>query len=303
MLLTMLFIGAAMVASIGDYHKLVALHRPLGIAILILVIVRVINRMCTTLPPFPPTMSQLERRVATASERLLYTLMFALPLVGWGMLSAGHYPIVMFGPVHLPAILPANQTLYAVLRKTHTILAYLLFLTFLAHLGAVLFHTLVIRDGLLHRMALWPVRPSKTVENAKPKSTAAEPTKNMSTTGIINLECKGSVAEAADRLESLLAGKGMKIFARIDQAAEARAVGLAMRPMVLLIFGNPQAGTPLMVQHPSLAMDLPLKALVWESADGKVWLSYNSPEFLQQRHGLDAPPFAPVSNLLQAAAQ
>jgi cytochrome b561 len=84
--------------------------------------------------------------------------MFALPLVGWGMLSAGHYPIVMFGPVHLPAILPANPTLYAVLRKTHTILAYLLFGTFLAHLSAVLFHTLIIRDRLLNRMALWPIR-------------------------------------------------------------------------------------------------------------------------------------------------
>jgi len=99
--------------------------------------------------------------VATASEKLLYTLMFALPLVGWGMLSAGHYPIVMFGPVHLPPILPANPALYAILRKTHTILAYLLFVTFLAHLGAVLFHTLIVRDRLLDRMALWPVRSRK----------------------------------------------------------------------------------------------------------------------------------------------
>lgn len=170
MLLTMLFIGVAMVASIGDYHKLVSLHRPLGIAILILVIVRVINRMFTTLPPFPSTMSRLERRVATASERLLYALMFCLPLVGWGMLSAGNYPIVMFGPVHLPAILPVNPALYAVLRKTHTILAYLLFLTFLAHLTAVLFHTLVIRDGLLNRMLPWRVRSIQTDRNASPIS-------------------------------------------------------------------------------------------------------------------------------------
>jgi uncharacterized protein (DUF302 family) len=125
----------------------------------------------------------------------------------------------------------------------------------------------------------------------------------MNSDGIINLACKQSVVETADRLESLLKGKGMKIFARIDQAAEAKAAGLTMRPMVLMIFGNPAAGTPLMIQHPSLAMDLPLKALVWESADGKVWLSYNSPEFLQQRHGLETPPFQPVGNLLQAAAQ
>lgn len=166
MLLAMLFIGVAMVSSLGDYHKLVAIHRPLGIMILILAAIRLVNRMFTTLPPFPPTMSPLERRIATASEKLLYTLMFALPLVGWGMLSAGHYPIVMFGPVHLPPILPADPTLYAVLRKTHTILAYLLFVTFLAHLGAVLFHTLIIRDGLLNRMALWPTRSN----NAKEKT-------------------------------------------------------------------------------------------------------------------------------------
>src|SRR5271170_7505392 len=161
MLLAMLFIGVSMVASLGNYHRLVAIHRPLGIMILVLAAVRLANRMLTTLPPFPPTMSRQERFVASASERLLYTLMFALPLVGWGMLSAGHYPIVMFGAVHLPPILPANPTLYAVLRKTHTILAYLLFFTFLAHLGAVLFHTLIIRDRLLNRMALWPVRSRK----------------------------------------------------------------------------------------------------------------------------------------------
>lgn len=155
MLLGMLFIGVTMVASLGDYHRLVAIHRPLGIAILILAVVRLANRLCTAAPPFPPTMSSMERLAALTSERLLYALMLALPLVGWGMLSAGRYPVVMFGPVHLPPILPANPGLYAALRRTHTVLAYLLFMTFLAHLGAVLFHTLIIRDRLLHRMALW----------------------------------------------------------------------------------------------------------------------------------------------------
>src|SRR5580693_8381246 len=125
----------------------------------------------------------------------------------------------------------------------------------------------------------------------------------MSTTGIIDLVSQHSVTETVDRLETLLKAKGIKVFARIDQAAEAKAAGLTMRPTVLVIFGDPKAGTPLMNKHPSLAMDLPLKALVWESADGKVWLSYNSPEFLQQRHGLDAPPFGPLGGLLQAAAQ
>jgi cytochrome b561 len=100
-------------------------------------------------------MSQAERRIAHASEILLYTLMFVVPLVGWGMLSAGNYPIVMVGPLHLPHILPANPTLFALLRKTHTILAYLLFATFMGHLTAVSFHTLVLQDGLLSRMSVW----------------------------------------------------------------------------------------------------------------------------------------------------
>jgi uncharacterized protein (DUF302 family) len=125
----------------------------------------------------------------------------------------------------------------------------------------------------------------------------------MNTTGIIDLACKQTVAETIDRLETLLHAKGITIFARINQAAEAETAGLIMRPTVLMIFGDPKAGTPLMNQHPSLAMDLPLKALVWESAEGSVWLSYNSPEFLQQRHGLDAPPFVAISSLLQAVAQ
>ncbi len=157
-LLAMIFIGVAMVASLGDYHTLLSIHRPLGILILLLAIIRLANRMLTKLPPFPPTMSALERRIASSSEHLFYALMIALPLVGWGMLSAGSFPIVMFGSVHLPPILPANPTLFAILRGTHTVLAYLLFFTFLAHLSAVLFHTLIVRDRILDRMAIWPTR-------------------------------------------------------------------------------------------------------------------------------------------------
>ena len=117
--------------------------------------------------------------------------------------------------------------------------------------------------------------------------------------GIVELACKHSVADTVDRLEAVLVAKGITIFAQIDQAAEAHAAGLSLRPTVLLIFGDPKAGTPLMNQHPSLALDLPLKALVWESPDGAVWLSYNSLEFLQERHGLESRPFAAVENLLQ----
>jgi cytochrome b561 len=156
--LSMLGIGVAMVASLADYHELVSIHRPLGILILILVVIRYINRRLHTLPSFPPTVSSRERVVATASEILLYSLLFLQPLVGWGMLSAAGYPIIMFGSVHLFPILPHSVMLYAALRKLHTILAYLLFLAFVGHLGAVLFHTLVVRDRLFNRMAPWRVR-------------------------------------------------------------------------------------------------------------------------------------------------
>jgi len=162
MVLSMLLIGMAMVASLGNYHWLISIHRPLGIMVMIVAVIRFINRKFSTLPPFPPTMSAQERQVAHTSEILLYTLMIVLPLVGWGMLSAGNYPIVMIGSLHLPAILPANPTLYAVLRKTHTILAYALFVTFLSHLSAVLFHTLVVRDRLLDRMSVWNFSLGKT---------------------------------------------------------------------------------------------------------------------------------------------
>jgi cytochrome b561 len=157
MVLTMLCIGVAMVASLGDYHVLVSIHRPLGIAILILVVVRFVNRLLNPPPPFPATMSGAERLAATGSELAMYGLMLVLPLVGWGMLSAARYPIVLLGAVHLPFILPHNPTLYAVLRKAHTILAYLFFLTFMGHFGAILFHTLIVRDGLLMRMAPWNI--------------------------------------------------------------------------------------------------------------------------------------------------
>jgi len=158
LVLTILGIGVAMVASLADYHRLVSIHRPLGILILIVVVIRFVNRHYSTLPPFPATMSPRERSVASASELCLYALLVFQPLVGWGMLSAAGYPITLYGSIHLFPILPHNVMLYAVLRGAHTVLAYLLFLTFLAHFGAVLFHTWVLRDGTFRRMAPWRVR-------------------------------------------------------------------------------------------------------------------------------------------------
>jgi len=160
MVLSMLGIGVAMVASLAYYHQLVSIHRPLGIAILILVVVRFVNRKLNPPPPFLTTMSPLECRVASWSELAMYGLMFVLPLVGWGMLSAAHYPIVLYGSLHLSFILPHSPMLYAVLRRTHTVLAYLFFFTFLAHFSAILFHTLILRDGILFRMVPWSVRRS-----------------------------------------------------------------------------------------------------------------------------------------------
>jgi cytochrome b561 len=161
MILTMLFIGVAMVASLADYHLLVSLHRPLGIAIFILVIIRYVNRRLNPPPPFLADMSSEERFVAHASEMLMYAMMFALPLIGWGMLSAARYPIVLYGPLHLPPILPHSPMLYAFLRKSHTVLAYLFFATFIAHFSAVLFHTLILRDHLIDRMVPWKVPGSE----------------------------------------------------------------------------------------------------------------------------------------------
>ena len=172
MVLTQLGIGVTMVASLADYHILVPIHRPLGAAILVLVAVRFVVRRLSRLPPFPPTMSRLERRAAAASEYTMYGLMFALPLVGWSMLSAARNPIMLFGSVHLPFILPHDALLYAILRRTHTVLAYLLFLTILAHFGAILFHTLIVRDGMLFRMVPWNVRPTAPTRLSEPGSRA-----------------------------------------------------------------------------------------------------------------------------------
>ncbi len=158
MVLTMLGIGVAMVASLARYHTLVSIHRPLGILILLLVVIRYVNRRFSTLPPFPATMSTQERFIASASERLFYALLFVLPLVGWAMLSAARYPVALFGSLHLFPDSSTQPYVVAVLRKTHTVLAYLLFLMFIAHFGAILFHSLIVRDGMFNRMAPWRIR-------------------------------------------------------------------------------------------------------------------------------------------------
>ncbi len=123
-------------------------------------------------------------------------------------------------------------------------------------------------------------------------------------TGILTLPSPYSVPDTLDRLESILHSKNITVFTRVDHSGEAEKVGLHMPPTQLLIFGNPKGGTPIMLAAPLSAIDLPLKALAWQDADGKVFLSYNDPQYLQQRFSIPAallPPIAGIGVLIQQA--
>ncbi len=123
---------------------------------------------------------------------------------------------------------------------------------------------------------------------------------------LVTKPSKYSVQVTIDRIEKAVTEKGMKIFVRIDHSGEAKNVGLDTKPTVLLIFGNPKGGTALMVARPTAAIDLPRKALAWEDQEGQVWLTYNAPELLQERHGLPADLAArlePVGKLLEKAVE
>ncbi|WP_194792009.1 cytochrome b [Pseudomonas sp. UFMG81] len=151
LILAMLFIGVTMVGDLSTRHPLmVELHKATGLALLVLVIVRIALRLSLAHPPLPRELPPVQRLAAGASHLLLYALMLAMPLLGWAMLSAGGYP----RPLQLPAIAPHDLQLYAVLRQAHGWAGYLLFATVLVHLGAALMHALVRRDGVLRSM--WP---------------------------------------------------------------------------------------------------------------------------------------------------
>jgi uncharacterized protein (DUF302 family)/uncharacterized membrane protein YidH (DUF202 family) len=137
--------------------------------------------------------------------------------------------------------------------------------------------------GLAMAIYLLSVRSS-----AQSFSRNSEETSMASTpdNGIISKPSNHSVDETVAKLKGILQAKGVALFALVDHSGEAEKVGLKMRPTKLLIFGSPKAGTPLMQATPSIAIDLPLKILVWEDGQGKVWVSYNSPGYLQQRHSL-----------------
>jgi cytochrome b561 len=154
LIVAMLFIGVGMVASVSHAHNtLVAIHKPLGIALLLLVVLRVAVRITRGAPPLPADMATPQRIAAKASHLVLYALMVAMPLIGWGMLSAAGYPVTLYGPLHLPPIAPHDVALFALLRALHTWLAFTLFATVLLHLAAALFHGLIRRDGVFSSMA------------------------------------------------------------------------------------------------------------------------------------------------------
>ena len=160
MILAMLFIGVGMVATVSERHAwLLRTHKPLGIAILLLAVVRLAVRLRHPPPLLPADLPAVQKLAAHASHWLLYALMIAMPLVGWAMLSAGGYPVMLGDSLRLPSIFPASATAFAILRHLHTWLAMLLFLTFLAHLAAALYHGLIRRDGVLASMIGGTRRP------------------------------------------------------------------------------------------------------------------------------------------------
>src|SRR4029077_8697440 len=124
--------------------------------------------------------------------------------------------------------------------------------------------------------------------------------------GLIDIPSKHSVDETVEKLKEILRGKGITLFALVDHSGEAAKMGMKMRPTKLLIFGNPKAGTPVMLASPSSAIDLPLKILIWEDPQGEVWATYNSPVYLQERHNIPAerlPNLGVIEMLATKAAE
>ncbi|PXA84826.1 cytochrome B [Nostoc sp. 3335mG] len=153
LILSMLLIGAGMISTTTSrYPALLAWHRPIGIAILILALVRLAYRLFHRPPSLPTDLPAIQVLAAKGSHILLYALMIAMPLIGWAMQSAGGYPVQLWKGLVLFPILPHDVQLYGWLRCAHGLLAYAFFLLILAHLGAALFHGLIRRDGVLRSM-------------------------------------------------------------------------------------------------------------------------------------------------------
>ena len=149
---TTLLVGFVMVNSLGSYAALVGVHMTLGVAILAIVVIRAANRFTHRTPPLPDTVGGFEHKLVVGSELSMYALLLAQPLVGWAMVSAEGLPVEVFGLLRLPRIAPADADTFFVLRQTHSVLAYLLVVVIIAHVSAVLLHTLTLRDRMLSRM-------------------------------------------------------------------------------------------------------------------------------------------------------
>jgi len=153
-ILAMLFIGVGMVSTVmPKYLTLVSIHKPLGIAILVLALIRLGVRLRYATPPLPADLPEPMKLAAQLSHYALYLLMIGMPLLGWGMLSAAAYPVVLFGGVHLPAILPHSDRLHTLLWNAHFYFAFVFFALVLLHVAAALFHAFVRRDGVFATMA------------------------------------------------------------------------------------------------------------------------------------------------------
>lgn len=153
-IMAMLFIGVAMVSTLSSLHAvLVAIHKPLGVAIFLLVVVRLWLRFATSTPPLPTTIPPLQRALAHLSHWVLYALILLQPLIGWAMLSAAGYPVTLGAGFLLPPIVPVSNDLYALLRPLHSWVALVLFITVMLHLAAALLHGLILRDGVFSSMA------------------------------------------------------------------------------------------------------------------------------------------------------
>ncbi len=153
-IVAMLFIGVAMVSTVSSLHALlVSIHKPLGLMILLLVVVRLWLRFYTAVPPLPAAIPAWQRRLAHLSHWILYAMMFLQPLIGWAMQSAAGYPVSVGGAFVLPPVAPVNNDWYALLRPLHSAVALLLFITVMLHLAAALFHALVRRDGVFESMS------------------------------------------------------------------------------------------------------------------------------------------------------
>lgn len=152
-ILVMLFVGVGMVSTVApSYLKLVAFHKSLGIVILVLAVLRLGLRFYKGAPPLPADLPVPMKLAAEFSHVLFYVLLLAMPLIGWAMVSAGGYPVVIFGGLHLPAILPQSREWHALLWDAHRYLAFALFALILMHLAAALFHGFIRRDGVLQQM-------------------------------------------------------------------------------------------------------------------------------------------------------